>query len=78
MVRSLKHQFSKLYGVYVTNIKALIRCTHTAPYNTCNTQVFSVSSTINVFCDLLKGMKKGAIPAACLHHALYTELPAGS
>ena len=22
--------------------------------------------------------KKGAIPAACLHHALFKELPAGS
>ena len=31
MVRGLKRQISKLYGVYVTNIKALIRCAVTAP-----------------------------------------------
>ena len=32
MVRGLKRQISKLYGVHVSNIKALIRCTVTAPY----------------------------------------------
>ena len=32
IVSDLKRQISKLYGVYVTNIKALIRCTVTAPY----------------------------------------------
>ena len=32
MVRGLKRHISKLYGVYVTNIKALIRCAVTAPY----------------------------------------------
>ena len=31
MVRGLKRQILKLYGVYVTNIKALIRCAVTAP-----------------------------------------------
>ena len=30
MVKRLKRQISKLYGVYVTNIKALIRCDVTA------------------------------------------------
>ena len=32
MVRGLKRQISKLYGVYVTNIKALISGAITAPY----------------------------------------------
>ena len=51
MVRGLKRQISKLYGVYVTNIKALIRCPVTAHYMqyTC----FSVTSTKIVFFDLL-------------------------
>ena len=51
MVKVLKRQISKLYRVYVTNIKALVRCPVTAPYM--QYTGFLSSSTINVFCDLL-------------------------
>ena len=45
MVRGLKHQISKIYGVYVTNIKALIKCAVTAPY--------MQYTGFLIFCDLL-------------------------
>ena len=51
MVRGLKRQFSKLYGVYVTNIKALIRCAVTAPYM--QYTGFLDKQYYNVLCDLL-------------------------
>ena len=74
MVKGLKREISKLYVVYVTNIKALVRCAVTAPY----IQYTGFLSKQYYKCILRAGMEKGAIPAACLFHALYKELPAGS
>ena len=51
MVRGLKRQISKLHGVYVTNIKALIRCTVTAPYM--QYTGFRSNQYYNAFCNLL-------------------------
>ena len=67
MVRCLKRQISKLYAVYVTNIKALIRCTVTAPYM--QYTGFLSNQYYNAFFDLLMYSRhaKGAILAACLH-----------
>ena len=42
MVRGLKRQISTLYGVYVTNLKALIGCAVHVQRLSCNMQVFSV------------------------------------
>ena len=64
----------------VTNIKALIRCAVTAPYmqytSFLSKQYYKLCILRPIVC--IAGMAKGVIPVACLHHALYKELPAGS
>ena len=57
MVRGLKRQISKLYGVYVTNIKALIRCAVTAPYmqytDDCNVKICKFTAlSSGSFCQI--------------------------
>ena len=75
--------------MYVTNIKELIRCAVTVPYMQYTGfliyQYYKCTEMLNFatyWC--IAGIKGGggggggggAIPAACLHHALYKVLPA--